>query len=252
MPAGPRVTAPSPASRRRSRCSTADATGQGQAAALTAIGGGRPERDADVPRSRRPFRVDVLPSRMSFADAWEMRDTDAARSPAVGPGRRRRRRDHGLRPGPGRRPAGVRHRGPGKSGRSTVLMSLARSYLRQGARVVVAAPRPSPLRELGAPKGCWASSPGASIDEDDYRRLDAASAEHPVVVLVDDAELLRGLDAEDVLQRHHRARHGPALGTRHRRRRRGRLLRLLAAGRSTPRRPAAARCSHRSTRRAAS
>ncbi len=43
-----------------------DTTGQGQAAALTAIGEAAAARDAEVPRARRPFRVDSLPSRIAF------------------------------------------------------------------------------------------------------------------------------------------------------------------------------------------
>lgn len=57
-----------------------DTTGQGQAAALTAIGVVAAARDADVPRARRPFRVDSLPSRISFPEAWELRDPEASRS----------------------------------------------------------------------------------------------------------------------------------------------------------------------------
>ena len=38
----------------------------GQAAALAAIAAEAQARDADVPRARRPFRVDVLPARLSF------------------------------------------------------------------------------------------------------------------------------------------------------------------------------------------
>ncbi|MGQ4424171.1 FtsK/SpoIIIE domain-containing protein, partial [Streptomyces violaceoruber] len=57
-----------------------DTTGQGQAAAITAIGEAAAARDAGVPRARRPFRVDSLPSRISFPEAWEMRDPEASRS----------------------------------------------------------------------------------------------------------------------------------------------------------------------------
>ncbi|MFD0070641.1 FtsK/SpoIIIE domain-containing protein, partial [Streptomyces sp. NPDC127574] len=44
---------------------TEDATGQGQAAALAAIGEAAAARDAELPRDRRPFRVDVLPTRIN-------------------------------------------------------------------------------------------------------------------------------------------------------------------------------------------
>ncbi len=50
-----------------------DPSGQGQAAALRQVAGWAAGRDAWVPRSRRPFRVDLLPSRITFADAWQLR-----------------------------------------------------------------------------------------------------------------------------------------------------------------------------------
>ncbi|MEU6278717.1 FtsK/SpoIIIE domain-containing protein [Streptomyces sp. NPDC047028] len=179
-----------------------DTTGQGQAAALQAIGEAAAARDADVPRSRRPFRVDVLPSRISFADAWALRDPAVTASPlwalagvggddltAFGP-------DLSL---------GVPSfvvGGPAKSGRSTVLLGMARSFLAQGVRVVLAAPRPSPLRELDGQDGVLKVFTGRDIDEDELEELiGTASPEAPVVVLVDDGEVLEDCDAEDVLKR---------------------------------------------------
>jgi S-DNA-T family DNA segregation ATPase FtsK/SpoIIIE len=47
-----------------------DASGQGQAAALRSIAASCAARDAAVAAGRRPFRVDVLPSRISFGEAW--------------------------------------------------------------------------------------------------------------------------------------------------------------------------------------
>ncbi|QNA73942.1 cell division protein FtsK [Streptomyces sp. So13.3] len=177
-----------------------DASGQGQAAAITAIGAAVLERDADVPRSRRPFKVDVLPSRLSFADAWEMRDTDAARSPLwglVGVGG-----DEIMGYGPDLSdglPAFVIG-GPGKSGRSTVLLSLARSYLKQGARIIVVAPRPSPLRDLAGTEGVLGVFTESDLSAEDLTKALEAAGESPAVVLLDDAELLRDIDAKDVLR----------------------------------------------------
>jgi S-DNA-T family DNA segregation ATPase FtsK/SpoIIIE len=51
----------------------ADASGQGQAAALREIAAWAADLDADVPAGLRPFRVDVLPSRITFDDAWKLR-----------------------------------------------------------------------------------------------------------------------------------------------------------------------------------
>ena len=107
-------------------------------------------RDQAVPAAQRPFRVDVLPTRVSFADAWQLRpasagplwglvgvggDTLAALGPDLASGM----------------PCFI-VAGPAKSGRSTILLSMARSFLAAGTPVVLAAPRPSPLRALaGAP-----------------------------------------------------------------------------------------------------
>ncbi|MGW2765199.1 FtsK/SpoIIIE domain-containing protein [Streptomyces sp. NPDC001275] len=179
-----------------------DTTGQGQAAALMAIGDAAAAREADVPRSRRPFRVDVLPSRISFADAWAMREPAAASSPLwalVGVGG-----DELTAFGPDLAegvPAFVIG-GPAKSGRSTTLMNVARSYLAQGVRLVVAAPRQSPLRELEGQDGVLRVFTGRDIDEDELEEaIKPATPEQPIAVLVDDAEVLDDCDAEDVFKR---------------------------------------------------
>ena len=54
-------------------------SGQAQAAALRRIGEEAAARYADVPASLRPFRVDVLPARIGFDEAWELRDPQLAR-----------------------------------------------------------------------------------------------------------------------------------------------------------------------------
>jgi S-DNA-T family DNA segregation ATPase FtsK/SpoIIIE len=179
-----------------------DTTGQGQAAAIGVIGEAATARDASVPRSRRPFRVDSLPSRISFADAWEMRDPEASRSrlwALAGIGG-----DEIVGFGPDLAdgvPTFV-IAGPAKSGRSTVLMNFAQSYLSQGIRLVVAAPRQSPLRGLDGTEGVLKVFTGDDIDEDDFEEvIDSASLEEPIAVLVDDGEILEDLDAESHMKR---------------------------------------------------
>ncbi|MEV5435227.1 FtsK/SpoIIIE domain-containing protein [Streptomyces sp. NPDC052682] len=180
----------------------ADTTGQGQAAALAAIGEAAAARDAEVPRHRRPFRVDSLPSRISFAEAWELRDPEASRSrlwALAGIGG-----DEIVGFGPDLAqgvPAFV-IAGPAKSGRSTVLMNFAQSFLAQGTRLVVAAPRQSPLRQLDGTEGVLKVFTGDDIDEDDFEELiDQASVEEPIAVLVDDGEILEDCDAESQLKK---------------------------------------------------
>ncbi|MER5397742.1 FtsK/SpoIIIE domain-containing protein [Streptomyces sp. NPDC002599] len=181
---------------------TEDSTGQGQAAALTAIGEAATARDAGLPRERRPFRVDVLPTRIGFADAWEMRDPDASRSrlwSLVGIGG-----DDvmGFGPDLSRGVPTFVVAGPAKSGRSTTLMNMARSYLAQGVRLVIAAPRPSPLRELDGQEGVLKVFDEDDIEGDDLREAIApATPEEPIVVLVDDGEVLEDCDAETVFKR---------------------------------------------------
>ncbi|MFJ4894855.1 FtsK/SpoIIIE domain-containing protein [Streptomyces sp. NPDC088788] len=181
---------------------TEDATGQGQAAALSAIGEAAAARDAELPRDRRPFRVDVLPTRIAFADAWEMRDPDASRSRLWGLVGIGGDDIMGFGPDLSQGVPTFVIAGPAKSGRSTTLMNLARSYLAQGVRLVVAAPRPSPLRELDGEDGVLKVFDEDDIEGDDLREaIDSASREEPIVVLVDDGEVLEDCDAETVFKR---------------------------------------------------
>ncbi|MEF9523433.1 MULTISPECIES: FtsK/SpoIIIE domain-containing protein [Streptomyces] len=179
-----------------------DTTGQGQAAAITAIGEAAAARDAGVPRARRPFRVDSLPSRISFPEAWEMRDPETSRSrlwALIGIGG-----DEIVGFGPDLSdgvPSFV-IAGPAKSGRSTVLMNVAQSLLAQGTRLVVAAPRQSPVRQLDGAEGVLKVFTGDDIDEDEFEELiDGASPEEPIAVLVDDGEILEDCDAESQMKK---------------------------------------------------
>uniref|UniRef100_UPI0010306857 FtsK/SpoIIIE domain-containing protein n=1 Tax=Streptomyces otsuchiensis TaxID=2681388 RepID=UPI0010306857 len=169
-----------------------DLSGQGQAAALTAIGEYTRERDADVPRARRPFRVDVLPSKLTFADAWEMRDPDAAKSPLwslIGVGG-----DELTAFGPDMG-SGLRSfviAGPPQSGRSTVLCHMARSFLRGGVRLVLCTPRESPLSAFEGEPGVLRLITGDKLtDAEVVEAVATASPQEPIVFMMDDAEDLR-------------------------------------------------------------
>ncbi|MGC0421105.1 FtsK/SpoIIIE domain-containing protein [Embleya sp. AB8] len=169
-----------------------DPTGQGQAGELREIGRAAATRDAEVPRGQRPFRVDVLPASVDFETAW------ALRVPGHGPmwamagvgG------DQLTALGPdlaGGTPAFV-VAGPARSGRSTALLALARSYLDVGTELVVLAPRESPLRGLAGRPGVREVFASPHVDADDFRTvLDKLTG--PAVVIADDAELLRDCDA---------------------------------------------------------
>ncbi|MDI5966569.1 FtsK/SpoIIIE domain-containing protein [Streptantibioticus silvisoli] len=191
-----------------------DPSGQAQSAALATIGEWANSRWADVPRARRPFRVDVLPARITFEEAWALRDTsDAAvgtalwAMAAVGG-------DQLLAMGPDLASAAPAFiiAGPPRSGRSTALLTVTRSLLSVGTQVVLAAPRrQSPLRRLKNAPGVVGYFTGEEISEDEMREaLDRV--EGPAVVLVDDAEILRQCDAGDVLTSVVRRSYGKQIG----------------------------------------
>jgi len=170
-----------------------DASGQGQAAALREIAASCASRDASVPAAQRPFRVDVLPSRIAFADAWRLRPAGGT-SPLwglVGVGG-----DELVGRGPDLAdgvPAFV-VAGPPKSGRSTILASMARSFLAAGTPVVLATPRPSPLRALGGLDGVLRVFDGDDLDEEEFAAALGAAGDR-CAVLIDDAELLKNCGA---------------------------------------------------------
>jgi S-DNA-T family DNA segregation ATPase FtsK/SpoIIIE len=176
----------------------ADASGQGQTAALQAIAAHCRSRDAAVQATQRPFRVDVLPSHVSFTDAWQLRpvsagplwgmvgvggDTLAAVGPDLASGM----------------PCFI-VAGPAKSGRSTILLSMARSFLAVGTPVVLAAPRLSPLRTLTGVPGVLGLFDGPELGEAELAEA-LSSFRRPGVVMIDDAELLRDCGAAGELSR---------------------------------------------------
>ena len=173
-----------------------DTTGPGQATALQAIAARCQSRDRSVPGPQRPFRVDVLPARISFTDAWQLRppsagplwalagvggDTLAALGPDLASG-----------------VPCFTVAGPAKSGRSTILLSMARSFLAAGTAVVLVTPRPSPLRSLSGTPGSLVLSEVPELSGDDLTRA-LSSFTGPCAVVIDDAELLRDCDAASEL-----------------------------------------------------
>ena len=176
-----------------------DASGQGQAAALRDIAAACAARDAAVAAGRRPFRIDVLPSRITFGEAWGIRPATGT-GPLwglVGVGG-----DQVSACGPDLAdgvPAFI-VAGPPKSGRSTVLLSMTRSFLAAGTPVVLATPRPSPLRALDGHEGVLRVFEGDDLDEEEF--ADAlGTAGGRCAVLIDDAEMLKNCDASGELSR---------------------------------------------------
>ena len=179
---------------------SADPSGQGQAAAIRDIAGKAAHRDEALPPWARPFRVDVLPARITFGEAWRLRDRQASASPLwalVGVGG-----DELTAAGPDLA-AGVPVfivAGPAKSGRSTVLMAMARSLLAAGTQLIVVTPRPSPLRSLATAPGAVAVFEGPGLGAAEFAGA-VGSFTGPGVVIIDDAEQHRDCDAEAELSK---------------------------------------------------
>ena len=90
--------------------------------------------------------------------------------------------------------------GPAKSGRSTVLATMTRSFLAAGTQVVLVTPRPSPLRALAAEPGVLRLFEGPELPGEALRQA-LGELTGPGVVIIDDAEVLRDCDAADDLRK---------------------------------------------------
>jgi DNA segregation ATPase FtsK/SpoIIIE, S-DNA-T family len=166
----------------------ADPSGPAQVHALAAVARAARERDTDVPRGQRPARVDVLPARITLGEVLELADRPRPSAPMwalVGVG------GDELRPigvdldddGPG-----FVVGGPARSGRSTTLLTMARSLLEGGCELAIVTPRPSPLRGMAGTPGVLGVLTGTPSEQEVYGLLDHALG--PVAVIVDDGELL--------------------------------------------------------------
>lgn len=171
-----------------------DTAGASQAMALRAIAAQATRRDAGMDDARRPFRIDVLPSTLSVADALERTGPERSRRGwalvGVGGDELRGRGVDLL----GDEPTFI-VAGPPKSGRSTVLTTMATTLLAGGASVVVVAPRPSPLRDL---PGTTAVLTGSDLTEEELAPLFDGVRDR--VLVVDDGELLRDATAKQWLR----------------------------------------------------
>ncbi|MFB9830738.1 hypothetical protein [Actinoallomurus acaciae] len=145
-------------------------------------------------------RAAALPSPISFDEAWMMRDPATPRLWALAGVGGDGLTAYGPDLGSGTAPAFV-IAGPAGSGRSTALVNTVRSLLATGTRLVLAAPRPSPLRELADLDGVMACFVQDDIKHDELEEtLSKASTENPVVIVMDDAEVLAECDASRLLK----------------------------------------------------
>ena len=179
----------------------ADPSGAAQAAALREIAKRATSRDAGLDASRRPFRLDVMPTNLTIADALARTGPEHAQPgwALLGIG------------GDELRGVGVNLfdgtptfliAGPPKSGRSTLLGAMTHTLLAGGASVVVLAPRPSPLRALEGSPGVAAVLTGTDVTEEQLAPLLDGPFEGAArrVLVIDDGELLRDATAKDWLK----------------------------------------------------
>ncbi len=175
-----------------------DPSGVAQVAALRRIAAAARDRSGAAAPRQRPLRVDALPARITVADTYRLDPGFVPPSPMwvlAGAG------------GDTLSPQGIdiREEGPGvvvagppRSGRSTTLLTMARSLLRAQTPILVITPRRSPLRALEGTPGVVAVL-GADFDVE-FVRAELNPLER-FVVLVDDAEMLSDAPSTSVLER---------------------------------------------------
>ncbi|MBM6406061.1 cell division-like protein [Phycicoccus sp. CSK15P-2] len=193
---------------------TGDPSGPAQVAALHTLGERLAARESDVPDERRPRRVAVLPSRLTFDEAWST--LTERRAGSDGPGGYALLGVGGDELEPvgadllGDQPTFL-VAGPSRSGRSTALAVMTESLLRHGCEVVVGAPSASPMRALEGRPGVRGVVTAEAPTEDDLAPL-LDPGEGPVVLVVDDAEVWRDVPARDWLRAYVRGAAGRRRG----------------------------------------
>jgi S-DNA-T family DNA segregation ATPase FtsK/SpoIIIE len=176
-----------------------DVSGQGQTAAVQALARSvrADEELLDLPRIR-PFRVDALPKDIDLDGVLALEGAPELRPflavTGIG-GDDMELQTVDLSTGGGTFVVA----GPSRSGRSTMVASMARSLLAGGAELVVLAPRQGPVRDLQGLPGVRAVLTGDDVTEDELRPLFERD-DSPVVLVVDDGELLIDCTAKPYLR----------------------------------------------------
>jgi len=169
-----------------------DPSGTAQLAAFAAIAAAAEIRDADVPRPRRPRRVEPLPARVARSDVRHSAPQGSGRVLlGVGGDELEAVSVDLLETGPGFVVAG-----PPRSGRSSALATVAIGLRENGWRVLAVTARPSPIRDFA----------DATFDASDLAFENTLqSFGGPTAIIVDDAELVSDTPAAAVLDRFARA-----------------------------------------------
>ena len=186
----------------------ANPEGPAQVAALRTLGERLTEREAALPKSRRPGRIAVLPAQLSFEEAWSYLDAPGTMWALLGVG------GDELEPVGadllGDRPT-LLVAGPSRSGRSTALCVIAESLLRTGTELVIGAPMPSPLRALEGRAGVRGVITAEAPTAEEFAQL-LDPGEGPVALLVDDGEVWRDAPAREWLRGYIRTASGRRRG----------------------------------------
>ena len=172
-----------------------DPAGTAQVRALQELGRQSTARYADLPRSRRPFHVDVLPVRFDAAQAAQMATEEseqgmvvpeASLPVAVGGDTLGLRYLDAIDHGPGLLVTGSR-----RTGRSSVLLQMVQAALEREWPVALVTPRTSPLRALAGRPGVHGPWDLASDQTEVTQQLaDLVAADGPLLVAIDDLELV--------------------------------------------------------------
>ncbi|WP_305783105.1 FtsK/SpoIIIE domain-containing protein [Symbioplanes lichenis] len=177
-----------------------DPSGAAQAAALAEIGRETQERDAAVPAVLRPFRLGELPTQIAYAEAAALpRAGDGPGWVLAGAGVLNGQDLTAFGPDLAAGVPAFAVGGPAKSGRSSMLVAMARSALDRGQQVIAMAPRTSPVRDLAGKPGVIAVFTGSDLSPEE---LNAALAQVTgrALIVVDDASTLRDAAASSELR----------------------------------------------------
>lgn len=169
-----------------------DLSGSAQAQVIEALGRELTERESTVAEERRALRLDVLPDRISYADARRLHTSEGPMRPLVAIGGDTLT---SLGPDLADVPTFV-VAGPPRTGRSTVLLSAAYSLLAAGTGLIVLAPRRSPLRDLAGRPGVVAMITDAEVSAGEFRQALSDVKQDNGVIVVDDAELFMGAEID--------------------------------------------------------
>ncbi|MCU1405171.1 MAG: cell division protein FtsK [Glaciihabitans sp.] len=171
-----------------------DASGIAQNEAVYRLGQELSAAETAMPSPVLPFRVDELPANLSLEQAqqltggqdhgpmWAMVGVGGDQLVAQGIDLERDAPTFVVA-------------GPARSGRSTLLVAMARSLLASGTELVLACPRTSPLRELAGLPGVRVMFTHTELEESDLApHLDPDGT--PVVLVIDDGELVMDCPAK--------------------------------------------------------